>query len=155
MTKPQMKWAVEVGAGNSDEPFMPKLRVKPNARVPLELRLERAEDVAVGLEQDLEERRTVVVLEDRLVVVRDGEVVLGRLQEVRVEPGVLVVVDGGGDDRSELFGKHRPTPRASALSASATVRYHEPAARRAWRAARSARRRSACTCRCSQILSRP
>ena len=40
--------AVEVGAGNSDEPFMPKLRVKPNARVPLELRLERAEEEADG-----------------------------------------------------------------------------------------------------------
>ena len=48
VTKPQMKWAVEVGAGNSDEPFMPKLRVKPNARVPLELRLERAEEEADG-----------------------------------------------------------------------------------------------------------
>ena len=45
--KPQTRWWNEVD--NSSRPFVPKLRTKPNALVPLELRLEQPEDPSHAL----------------------------------------------------------------------------------------------------------
>lgn len=44
----------------------------------------------------------MVRLEDALVVVPEGVLVLRRGEEVVVQPGVLVVVDGGREDDGEF-----------------------------------------------------
>lgn len=48
MPRPQLHWRHEID--NSDQPFVPKLRGKPNAVAPLELRLEHGAEEPVGLE---------------------------------------------------------------------------------------------------------
>ena len=50
MPRPQLNWRHEID--NSDQPFVPKLRGKPNAVAPLELRLEHGPE-----EQQLRRRR--------------------------------------------------------------------------------------------------
>ena len=47
-SKPQSRWRHEID--NSSQPFMPKLRTKPNAVAPLELRLEQPDDNSQGLQ---------------------------------------------------------------------------------------------------------
>ena len=60
-----------------------------------------AQDEAVIVQHGLEEGCHMVILQDRFVVVEDGEVGAGLDMEVVGGAGVVVVVDDGGEEQGE------------------------------------------------------
>eukprot|EP00965_Chrysotila_dentata_P006918 225833-Pleurochrysis_carterae.AAC.3 len=66
----------------------------------------------------------MMVLQDGLVVVRDGEVVLGQREEVVVDPGMLVVVDGRGEQAGEHVERRHQVGHRLASDEVVRVEHH-------------------------------